>query len=115
MGQLGLKTNVPSQSSQTGHGSIKQPNSEYFVVQCFFPQDHRPIHYMITNTKKIIAVDQYSGNWMQVGWVAPPLASGVAWTYQTQRFRYAVFNNGGIYTANQFGQYMQIGHVVRWR
>jgi len=113
VGQLGLHTNTTSSRRHVGQQNV-QPNSEFFVAQCFFPQDPMPIHYMITNTRKIIAVDAYSGNWLQVGWVTPPLAPNVAWTYQTQRFRYAVFNNGGICTANQFGQYIQIGHVVRW-
>lgn len=72
------------------------------------------MHYLVTNTNRIIAVDPMSGQWMQVGWAMPPMPGfPMAWTYSTQYLNYAVTQQGQILTRNPFGQILQIGHVVR--
>lgn len=95
---------------------------EYYVAQCFFPSDPYPVNYMVTNYSRIIAVDPITGTWLHVGWATPPTDSGVAWSYTTPMFRYAVFPNGGIFVpapifdpwGRVVGQrWQQIGHVVR--
>ena len=88
---------------------------EFFVSQCVFPADPAPVHYMLTNTGKVIAVNVFDGTYLHVAWATPPLLPGVSWTYQTRNFRYAVMPDGSICTPAQFGGWMQIGHVVRWQ
>ena len=104
------------------HKHLQNP-VEYFIAQCFFPNDRFPVNYLITNTRKIIAVDPMTGGWIHIGHATPPLAPGVAWTYQTPRLRYAVFPSGQIVTDapvyNTYGQVIgsrpiQIGHVNRF-
>jgi len=100
-----------------------QNTVEYFIAQCYFPNDPFPVNYLITNTRKIIAVDPMTGGWMHIGYATPPLAPGVAWTYQTPMLRYAVLPSGQIMAEipirNFTGQVVgvrpvQIGHVIRF-
>ena len=118
MGAAYLKTDI----GLSTHRNARSIPNEYFVLQCFFPQDRYPVNYLVTNTGKIIAVDLYTGNWIHIGYATPPLANGVAWTYQTQHIKYAVTPNGGIMTEepmyDPWGRFMgnrfvQIGHVER--
>ena len=104
----GLQIGMAPQAGQFG-GQVVDP----FVAQCVFPQDPHPVHYMVTQTGRIVAVDPFSGGWLQVGWATPPLMPGIAWTYQTPNFRYAVDPNGRILTPNPNGQFVQIGHVIQ--
>ena len=99
-----------------------QRNPEFYVAQCLFPLDRFPVNYLVTNYGRIVAVDPLTGNWLHIGFATPPLAPGVAWTYQTPLLRYAVSPNGGIFTTTPifdfYGRiagynYVQIGHVVR--
>lgn len=105
------------------YGIDYQKNPEYYVAQCVFPSDPYRVNYLVTNYGRIIAVDPLTGNWLHLGFATPPLAPGVAWTYQTPNLRYAVSPEGGIYTTvpvfDWYGRisgynYYQIGHVIRF-
>lgn len=96
---------------------------EFFVSQCIFPYDTYRVNYLVTNYGRIIAVDPISGQWVHIGHATPPLAPGVAWSYQTPNIIYPVYSDGRIMgnqpVYNQFGQIVgnnvvQIGHVIRF-
>ncbi len=109
-GQLGIKIRERTDRSFDG---MNKHVAEHFVAQCFFTQDPRPYHYMITNTRKIIVVHAITGEWLHAGWATPPLARNMAWDYKTPNLRYAVTRNGIILTPDNFGRFQPIGHVTR--
>ena len=99
-----------------------QQNPEYYVAQCVFPQDPYRVNYMLTNYGRIIAVDPMTGEWLHLGFAAPPLGRGVAWDYWTPNIRYAVMPNGNIIAPipifTPWGQIVgynnvQAGYVIR--
>lgn len=116
-GQRGALVNARVRCMQIGMGPQAEQFSgqvvDPFVAQCVFPMDPNPVQYMVTQAGRIVAIDPFSGRWLQVGWATPPLMPGIAWTYQTPHFRYAVDPNGRILTLNQMGQFVQIGHVIQ--
>jgi hypothetical protein len=94
--------------------SVPVQVSEYFVAQCFFQYQPYLAHYLITNTNRIIVVDPMSGRWQQVGWATPPRRPGVAWSFDTPNWAYAVMHDGAITTPTPpYGQLQQIGYAVR--
>lgn len=109
--QLGVSTNLlhGTNSPVGSGGTVFQ--SEFFVARCHFPGDPFPVQYLLTNTRKIIAVDPVSGQWMQVGWAAPPIVPGSVWTYQTMNFWYAVSPDGRIVAYPQPGVWANVGHI----
>jgi hypothetical protein len=118
-GEWPTSTTVTATIKTSGVAAL--PQKELYVAQCFFPMDPNPVHYLVTNTGRIMAVDPINGQYFQVGVCTPPLDNVAAWTFQTPQIRYAVTPQGGIFTFDQFmlpnGQMMppqprQIGHVV---
>ena len=75
--------------------------------------DPYPVYYLVTNWRRIIAVDAATGRWLHLGYATAPLMQGVAWTYQTTTVQYAVLHYGKICTADPLGKFLQIGHVIR--
>jgi hypothetical protein len=104
--QLGLTSALPGQQQ-----FLKGQPQEFFVARCFFPNDTRPVQYLVTNTGKLIAVDPMSGQWMQFGWAGPPVVNGSAWTYRTMQFWYAVEPNGSIVMYYPNGMFQVVGYV----
>jgi hypothetical protein len=83
------------------------------VIQAVFPGDPRPLNFLVTQTGRILVVDRFSGQWLQIGWAIPPTIPNVAWHYQAGGVFYDVFPNGQIWT--RFTPYgpQQVGFVVR--
>jgi hypothetical protein len=109
--QLGVSTNLVRDAQSPVGSSAVGFQPEFFVARCHFPGDPSPVQYLLTNTQKIIAVDPISGQWMQVGWAAPPMVPGSVWTYQTMNFWYAVSPDGRIVAYPQPGVWVNVGYV----
>ena len=97
---------------------------ELFVAQCFFPMSTTTgFNYLVTSYGRLVAVNPQTGQWAHYGYAAAPLSPpmpGIAWTYETQFFKYAVNFQGQILMSqpiyNNMGQliseqFVQVGEV----
>ncbi len=92
------------------------------ILRFYFPSDAPNLEYYGTRSGRIIVVDGFSRNWMQIGWAVPPDINGPAWIYLIPgRGSYDVFLTGQIMQRVTFpygptgpvGPPMQVGHVAK--
>ncbi len=108
-----LKVGSFDQSGYNDNTNYNQ-QPEIYVAQCVFPQDQFGAMYLVTNYRRIIAVNPVNGAWQHIGYSTPPLLPNVAWTYDlpNANWKYAVGNDGNIYTAHAI--YNNIGQVINY-
>jgi hypothetical protein len=82
------------------------------IAQCVFPGDPRPVNYLITKSGRIVVVDRFNGQWLQIGWALPPSIPNVAWHYQAGGVFYDVFPNGQIWLRFTPMGPQQVGFVI---
>lgn len=92
------------------------------ILRFYFPSDNQGVEYYGTRSGRIIVVDSFSRNWMQIGWAVPPDIAGPAWIYLIPgRASYDVFPSGHIMQRVTFpfgpsgppGPPVQVGYVAR--
>jgi len=100
-------------ASVSGSTGTSNQVPEYFVAQCFFPAQPYLAYYMVTNTNRIIILDPISGGWAQVGWATPPRRAGVAWSFDTPNWAFAVMPDGSILSpVGPGGQFIKVGSTT---
>jgi hypothetical protein len=97
---------------------------EFFIAQCFFYAEIRPVHYLVTSSRRILVHDPITGHSLHIGFALPPASDNALWTYKTGTSEFQVLQNGGImeltpvtdFLGNHNGwRQTQIGYVVPLR
>ncbi|MDO5970314.1 hypothetical protein Q4Q35_10900 [Flavivirga aquimarina] len=85
--------------------------TEWFMAQCHFARNPYPYYYLITNTRKIIAVHIRNGSRIHIGYAAAPFNMNFTWDFALfSNYRVGVTPDGRIWEPvhlrNGFGQFL---------